>query len=139
MSKKEDNEAIVVGALILVGLPAIIYLTILNSHKPNTDTSIPNATSKLFPPEYSNVSPVSVNLHWYSPAIPPSVTGYNIYRRDLGIIGTAGLFNKIASILSTTPQYYDSQISIGHTYEYYITSTNSIGESAPSNTVRIIA
>ncbi|MBI5216799.1 MAG: carboxypeptidase regulatory-like domain-containing protein [Ignavibacteriae bacterium] len=74
-----------------------------------------------------------VEMQWLSPAPPSSPLSYNVYRQDdslssFAIIGSA-----------PEPEFDDSNITIGTSYNYYVTALYSGNvESSPSNTISVL-
>jgi peptidoglycan hydrolase CwlO-like protein len=74
-----------------------------------------------------------ITLNWNTSAYWKSLTGYNIYRSDDGI-----LYSFYATVNGTTLSYIDNYVTIGKTYRYRITSTAYPEiESSYSNSVEI--
>jgi hypothetical protein len=67
-------------------------------------------------------TPPSIKLTWLTP--PTAVTGYTVYRKEKtsSSWGTA-----VANLPSTTLEYTDSNVSVGISYEYKISSNNGNG------------
>ena len=74
---------------------------------------------------------VAIQLAWAS-VIDGTVTGYRIYRKvDAGsfaLYRTVGIYD--------SPQQ-DAAVISAHTYYYYLTAYNGVGESAPSPVVSV--
>jgi hypothetical protein len=71
----------------------------------------------------------SVDLTWNSPAMPVTITGYNIYR------GTTPGGGSLLKSIGNTTSYKDNTINSGQDYYYYVTTVTPKGESAASNEV----
>ncbi|MCL2065500.1 MAG: leucine-rich repeat protein [Candidatus Cloacimonetes bacterium] len=69
----------------------------------------------------------AVNLSWDAPLAGSSgtLTGYRVFRDNVFINQTTNL------------SYTDNNVSLGNTYEYYVTALYNNGESIPSNVVTI--
>ncbi len=70
-----------------------------------------------------------VNLTWMAPADDGghSIYEYRIYRGN-----ASGNESLIATVNSTVHQYLDTNVSYNHTYYYYVTAVNSLGEGLHS-------
>ena len=70
-----------------------------------------------------------VELNWNPPSDPSKpVTSYKVYRE----MGGNTSFAQIGA--TAQPSYTDTNVQSGSTYNYYVTSVGSAGESKPSNT-----
>jgi predicted phage tail protein len=76
-----------------------------------------------------------VDLNWAAPTgSSTTITGYNIYRSQSG----SSSYQILNSGTDSQTAYIDSGIQSGSTYQYYVTSVDSIGaESVPSNVATV--
>lgn len=88
--------------------------------------TVPNAPQNLV---VSNIG-ISLELDWLD--MSPDETSFRVYRKVDA--GSYGLFQTLAA---NTTVYVDGAVVDGHTYTYYVTAVNAIGESAHSNEVSI--
>jgi fibronectin type 3 domain-containing protein len=73
-----------------------------------------------------------IEMQWLSPAPPSSPLSYNVYRQD----DSLSSFAVIGSALE--PEFDDSNITLGVTYNYYVTALYSGDvESSPSNIISV--
>ncbi|MEY4392521.1 MAG: hypothetical protein RLZZ544_1230, partial [Actinomycetota bacterium] len=81
---------------------------------------------------YASVSGTSVGLSWSIPltANGDAVSGYEVWQSTDGTN-----FSRVTTLAATVRAYSLSGLSSGGTYSFYVKALNSIGASAPSNTV----
>ncbi|NBU38937.1 MAG: hypothetical protein EBS32_12025, partial [Actinobacteria bacterium] len=81
---------------------------------------------------YASVSGTSVGLSWSIPltANGDAVSGYEVWQSTDGTN-----FSRVTTLAATVRAYALSGLSSGGTYSFYVKALNSIGASAPSNTV----
>ncbi|NCW46449.1 MAG: fibronectin type III domain-containing protein, partial [Gemmatimonadaceae bacterium] len=74
----------------------------------------------------------SVGLSWSIPltANGDAVSGYEVWQSTDGTN-----FSRVTTLAATVRAYALSGLSSGGTYSFYVKALNSIGASAPSNTV----
>jgi len=85
---------------------------------------VPNAPQNLV---VSNIG-AALELDWLD--MSADETSFRVYRKVDA--GSYGLFQTLAA---NTTVYVDGAVVSGHTYTYYVTAVNAIGESAHSNEV----
>ena|SRR5436309_6295497 len=85
---------------------------------------VPNAPQSLV---VSNTG-TALELDWLD--MSADETAFRVYRKVDA--GSYGLFQTFAA---NTTVYVDAAVVAGHTYAYYVTAVNAIGESAQSNEV----
>jgi len=85
---------------------------------------VPNAPQSL---TVSNIG-TALELDWLD--MSSDETSFRVYRKV--DTGSYALFQTLAA---NTITYVDGSVVSGHTYAYYVTAVNAIGESAASNEV----
>ena len=114
------------------------YVTALNAggeSDPSNEVSIPISTNTAPSPPQNLAVTVGkgyIELSWDPPADDGGapVINYTVYR---GTTSGGEVLLKVVSGSEYT--YRDESVDAGITYYYYVTATNSVGESAPSNEV----
>lgn len=76
-----------------------------------------------------------VALTWSAPSVTTeAIAGYRVYRRIAGASG----YSSLTSSLDKQPSYTDTAVQSGATYDYVVTSVDTVGkESAPSNKTEV--
>jgi len=88
--------------------------------------TVPNAPANLSAVDWGTF----IQLDWQD--MSDNETGFRLYRRD-----GAGAYALYQILLANVTTYQDSGVIFEHSYRYYVTAYNAVGESAPSDEVLI--
>lgn len=72
----------------------------------------------------------SLTMTWDANSTTDGVTQYRVYQSD-----GSNPFVPVGSAAPPTVTFTAVNLSVGATYRWYVTAVNSVGESAPSNTI----
>ena len=131
----------VLGSETFANLPSTVYYGMaVTSHNNGTLSSahfnsvVIGAPASPLPLAPSNLQVVvgtgsQLNLSW-TDANNANADGYVVYRAL-----SNGAFQAVATLSPTATSYFDTALTNGATYSYYVEASNTSGNSTPTNTV----